>query len=91
MFNKQQYIKEVIQKIDNRDMKRILNTDKKFILFRISVFNTGFVVQVTCTDDLNRCNREVRNGYSFYLCNIPEEIELEIPVNVQLIIEFYSA
>jgi hypothetical protein len=75
MFNKKEYLREVISNINERDLKRILNSSKEFILFDVSIFNTGFIVRVHLTNDISKCTRTIRDGHSFYLQNIPEELE----------------
>jgi hypothetical protein len=74
MFNRKKYLKEVISNINERDLKRILNSTKTFILFDVSIFNTGFIVRVHLTNDIKRCDRVIRDGHSFYLQNIDEEV-----------------
>lgn len=60
-------IKAVLSNTTEKDKKRILSTNKEFIVCDVSVFNAGSVIVVKCTDDYNRYQNISNDGYSFIM------------------------
>ena len=54
---------------DIKDLFRALNSDKEYLKFEISVFNTGAVITVICTNNYKEINRNTWNGYDFIIEN----------------------
>lgn len=59
------WIEVVLEQLSIQQIRRIKSTDKEFIEFHVSVFNTGSVVSIKCT---NICNTNLgKDGLSFVL------------------------
>lgn len=59
------YVQSVLEQLSIAQIRRIKLTDKEFIEFHVSVFNTGSVVSIKCT---NICNTNLgKDGLSFVL------------------------
>jgi len=53
------------KEISTKDLLRIINTNKEFIVIDISVFNVGENIKVICTDNLEKYQNVGDDGYSF--------------------------
>ncbi len=53
---------DVIKAITPSDKKRILNTNKEYIVIYLHVFNSGSFVSIRLTDDFNRYKNVSNEG-----------------------------
>jgi hypothetical protein len=51
------------------ELLRAINSNKEYLLFTISVFNTGASIWVKCTNVYKEINRNNWNGYDFIIEN----------------------
>lgn len=59
-------LKDTIELLDTRQTRRIKNTGKEYVIFRISVFNAGTAVRLVCTNTYRDiANSRTYNGYDF--------------------------
>lgn len=61
------HVKAVLNELSEKQIKRIKNTSKEFIIFEVSVFNAGAVVRIKCTNNYKPINENTWNGYDFWL------------------------
>jgi len=47
-------LKEVINSLDEKDKKRLLNTNKEYTVLELHIFNAGYFVTCKLTNDFNR-------------------------------------
>lgn len=70
-----------IKEISTKDLLRIINTDKEYIIVNFSVFNSGAAVWVTCTNTYKDIfNSSTYNGYDFIFTLYQEELYTIIKV-----------
>lgn len=55
-------LKDVINLLDSKDKKRVLNSDKEYTVLYLHVFNVGSYATVRLTDDYNRYQNVSNNG-----------------------------
>ena len=59
-------LKDAIELLSTKQIRRIKNTGKEYVIFRISVFNAGVTVRLICTNTYKDiCNSRTYNGYDF--------------------------
>jgi hypothetical protein len=54
----------VIENLSDKQLNRMKNSQKNYFFFDISVFNTGAVTRVICTDNYKEINHRTWNGYN---------------------------
>lgn len=64
-------INDVIKLMSNKDIKRLKNSDKEYVVLYLSVFNTGCVLHITLTNDFNRYKNVGNNGNCILEINDP--------------------
>lgn len=57
-------VKNVLLSLNEKQIKRIKNTNKEYIYFYVSVFNAGSRVRLKCSDTYKNIPQ---NGYNFVL------------------------
>ena len=62
-------ITQSLSTLSIKDLNRLLNTDKCYLHFKISVSNSGMNTKVNCTDTFKQINRNTWNGYDFFIEN----------------------
>jgi len=60
-------LEQTLKETNTRYLLKMINSDKEYFLFDISVFNVGARIDVICTNNYKESN--LSNGYNFYLCN----------------------
>ena len=55
-------LKNIINLINDKDKKRVLNSNKEFTVLYLHVFNTGSYATVRLTNDYNRYKNVSNNG-----------------------------
>ena len=55
-------IKEVVNSIDKKDIKRMKTTDKEYVILYLHITNSTSFVTVTLTNDYNRYKNVYKNG-----------------------------
>jgi hypothetical protein len=55
----------IISELSNKQLNRLLNTNKAYLYFKISVFNVGANIQIFCTDNYKHISNRTWNGYDF--------------------------
>ncbi len=55
-------LRDVINSLSEKDKKRILNSDKEFIVLYLHIFNTGGYATVRLTNNYNRYKNVSSNG-----------------------------
>ena len=55
----------IISELSEKQIKRLLNTNKAYLYFKISVFNVGANITVICTDNYKDISNKTWNGYDF--------------------------
>ena len=58
----------VLSLITDKDKKRLLNTDKEFVVIYLHTFNVGSVVTITLTNNFNRYKNVSNNGDCILYC-----------------------
>ena len=53
---------DVIKAITPSDKRRILNSNKEYIVMYLSVFNTGCIVSIKLTNDFDRYKNVYKDG-----------------------------
>lgn len=54
---------------DTAQLLKAVNSQKSYLFFDISVFNTGASIHIKCTDTYKEINRNTWNGYNFIIEN----------------------
>jgi len=67
-------LKMVIANISIKDIKRLLDSNKEYIVIYLSICNAGYSVSVTLTNDYNRYSSVSNNGDCILL--LSEVIEI---------------
>ena len=62
-------ITSTLQQVSTKDLQRALNSTKQFLYFDVSVFNTGAVIRIKCTDTFKIPSARTWNGYDFLIEN----------------------
>lgn len=68
-------LKDRLEDISTKDLLRVINTNKEYIVFNYHVFNVGAKIDVICTDHFERYNKYLEDGYSFVISLYTEEYE----------------
>ena len=55
----------IISGTDTKQLKRAYNSNKSYLFFDISVFNTGANINIICTNKYKEINYKTWNGYNF--------------------------
>ena len=55
----------IISELSDKQLNRVLNTNKAYLYFKISVFNVGANIQIICTDNYKHISNRTWNGYDF--------------------------
>lgn len=53
----------IFKECNTKDLKRVLRSNKAYLKIKISVFNVGTVVKLSCTDTFKEINYNTWNGY----------------------------
>lgn len=59
----------VLNELTVKELEKLLNSNKEYIFFNISVFNVGVVVTPKCTNVYKEINYNIWNGYDFLIEN----------------------
>lgn len=59
----------ILKQTPLKELKRALNSSKEYLFFNISVFNTGAIIRIKCTNIYKEINYNTWNGYDFIICN----------------------
>ena len=55
----------IISGTDTKQLKRAYSSNKSYLFFDISVFNTGANINIICTNKFKQINYKTWNGYNF--------------------------
>lgn len=61
--NMRQYVEAVLRELTNEQKNSIRETDKEYVVFRVSVFNTGANIKLEFTNDMPMLSDEDYNDF----------------------------
>lgn len=59
----------ILSETSTKDLVRILNSQKAYVYFEISVFNIGTIITPKLTDTYKQLNQNTWNGYDCFIEN----------------------
>lgn len=58
-----QYVEAVLRELTDEQKNSIIETDKEYVVFRISVFNAGAIIELEFTNDMPMLSDEDYNDF----------------------------